>query len=233
MKILVMGDIHGRTWWKDIIELEKPDKVIFLGDYVSTHDEITGEEQFSNLVDIMDYKASNPDTTIMLRGNHDIQHLGYSWAECSGFDDYVYTYMSSYEFKNDFLNKTTWIHEEDIDGEKYIFSHAGVSKTWLDYSNIKELNKINNFEPCERFGFSPSVYSDYYGTSPTQPCTWIRPQTLIEYAIEGYNQVVGHTPVKYIFKAKMLDGKDLWLCDNMKDKEYLIIENNKFITKKL
>ena len=84
MKILVMGDIHGRPFWKDIIELETPDKVIFLGDYVSTHEDYTGEEQFNNLVDIMDAKEHWKDRMIMLRGNHDLQHLGYPWAECSG-----------------------------------------------------------------------------------------------------------------------------------------------------
>ena len=35
--ILVLGDIHGRTIWKDIIDTENPDLIIFLGDYVTTH----------------------------------------------------------------------------------------------------------------------------------------------------------------------------------------------------
>ncbi len=34
MKTIVIGDIHGRTSWKDIIEKEQTwDKVIFIGDY--------------------------------------------------------------------------------------------------------------------------------------------------------------------------------------------------------
>ena len=45
-KILVLGDIHGRTCWADIIKKENPDKVIFLGDYVSTHDNISEEQQW-------------------------------------------------------------------------------------------------------------------------------------------------------------------------------------------
>ena len=28
-KTLILGDIHGRTCWADIIEKENPDKVIF------------------------------------------------------------------------------------------------------------------------------------------------------------------------------------------------------------
>ena len=70
MKVLILGDIHGRTIWKDIIEKESPDKVIFLGDYVSTHDNISSETQIANLNDILDYKEANSSKVILLRGNH-------------------------------------------------------------------------------------------------------------------------------------------------------------------
>lgn len=228
MKIVVMGDIHGRPWWKDIVNKECPDKVIFLGDYVSTHDDYSGQEQFDNLVEIMDYKEEMGDRCIMLRGNHDMQHLGYSWAECSGWFGDAAHYMSSYDFKPEFLSKTKWIHLEEINGEKYIFSHAGVSQTWLEYSNINEVENINNIEPCERFGFCPCRYSDYSGESETQPCTWIRPSTLLSVAVNGYNQVVGHTPVKTLSKVQLRNEKDLWLCDAMGNEEYLVIEDNNF-----
>ena len=76
MKILVLGDIHGRTIWKDIIDSENPDKIIFLGDYVSTHDNISSSQQIDNLEDILSYKEGNLDKGILLRGNHDTQHLG-------------------------------------------------------------------------------------------------------------------------------------------------------------
>ena len=73
-----------------------------------------------------------------------------------------------------------------------------------------------------------------YGTSPTQPCTWIRPQTLVKVTVDDYNQVVGHTPVReHIQSVKMDNGKDLWLCDNMSEKEYLVIEDNTFKINKL
>lgn len=233
MKIVVFGDIHGRPFWRDIIEKENPDKVIFLGDYVSTHEDYTGDQQFSNLVDILDEKGVWGDNMILLRGNHDMQHLGYSWAECSGLYKSVSYYMATLDFKPGFLAKTKWIHIEEINGENYIFSHAGISGTWLEYSNIKDINKINECDPDERFGFSPCYFSDHNGISPTQPCTWIRPQILLSVGVEGYNQVVGHTPIKEITKFKMENNKDLWLCDNLGEKEYLVIEDGEFKTNKL
>ena len=72
MKILVLGDIHGRLIWKDIIEKENPDRVIFLGDYVSTHEDISSTQQINNLVDILTYKENNQDKVVLLRGNHKI-----------------------------------------------------------------------------------------------------------------------------------------------------------------
>lgn len=72
MKIVVLGDIHGRLIWSDIIEKENPDKVIFLGDYISTHEDISAEQQLSNLEDILNYKEENPDKVVLLRGNHKI-----------------------------------------------------------------------------------------------------------------------------------------------------------------
>lgn len=69
-KILILGDIHGRVIWKEIIEKENPDKIIFLGDYVSTHSKnITNEQQISNLKDILDYKKENSNKVVLLRGN--------------------------------------------------------------------------------------------------------------------------------------------------------------------
>lgn len=72
MKILVLGDIHGRDCWTNIVANEPCDKVIFLGDYVSTHDNITEEQQITNLDRILTYKIANPDKVILLRGNHKI-----------------------------------------------------------------------------------------------------------------------------------------------------------------
>ena len=100
MKILVLGDIHGRIIWKDIIDIENPDLTIFLGDYVTTHEHITASQQIVNLEAILQYKEENLNKVILLRGNHDLQELGYYWAECSGFDYEVANYMKENKDSN-------------------------------------------------------------------------------------------------------------------------------------
>lgn len=227
MKIVVLGDIHGRTVWKDIIAKEQPDQVIFLGDYVSTHDCVSESDQVSNLLEIMRFKDHHPET-ILLRGNHDLQHLGYDWAECSGYFPWAAELMAYH--KEEFLEKTQWIH---VVGNT-VFSHAGISTKWLE-SNFLELDDINPLGPTELFGFTSSDRRDIYGTSPEQPPTWIRPETLVNVMIPGYDQVVGHTEVEYCFNVK--DSSDipnnLWLCDALGNKSYLVIENNEFYENKL
>ena len=231
MKYLVLGDIHGRECWKDIIPKENPDRIIFLGDYVSTHDGVDSEVQINNLKEILDLKSSLQDRVILLRGNHDMQHLGYFWAECSGYDKYVGVEMT--KIKEEFLKSTQWLYIKD----NIVFSHAGISTEWLRVANISSIEEINNIEPDERFGFWPCKMSDYYGISPTQPLTWIRPQTLVEYMPEGITQVVGHSPVKRICNVSIevrekynIKCSDLWCCDALPE-QYLIIENDEFIVK--
>ena len=33
MKLVALGDTHGTPYWKDIVSVEKPDVVVFIGDY--------------------------------------------------------------------------------------------------------------------------------------------------------------------------------------------------------
>ena len=218
-RIVVLGDIHGNTVWKDIIAKEQPNQVIFLGDYVSTHENISEKEQVENLKEILRYKDEHPET-ILLRGNHDLQHLGYYWAECSGYFPRVAMEMS--HLKDEFLAKTQWIH---VMGN-IVFSHAGISRVWLE-DNFLTLDDINMLGPTELFGFTSSDPSDRFGDSPEQPPTWIRPMALMEVMIPDYIQVVGHTPVEHCFNVKDEADipHDLWLCDALDQGEYLRIED--------
>ena len=45
MRVLCIGDLHCREIWKDIVNKESYDKVIFLGDYTCPKEvKITSEE---------------------------------------------------------------------------------------------------------------------------------------------------------------------------------------------
>ena len=142
--------------------------------------------------------------------------------------------MSSAEFLMRFTKLTDWVY---IDDElKTIFSHAGVSKVWLE-KILKEsdVHNINDYGLRKEFGFTPDSPLDYYGDSETQPPTWIRPGTLCSCNIKGYDQVVGHTTTSKIvnMKAATLGNQNIWLCDSLGYKNYLVIEDGNFIPKVL
>ena len=233
MKILQISDVHGRECIFDILKKENPDLTVFTGDFVSTHDNITEEEQINVCNRIFEYKEKNSDKVILLRGNHDVQHVGYSWAECTGYCPKVGKWLQ--ENKDRWLNNTQWIYIQD----NILFSHAGVSTVWIEMNNIKNIEEINKMEPSPIFEFTPDNFSDYCGTSKTQPPTWIRQQTLVTCAIPDYIQVVGHTPVKYISNCSVevrakynIECPDIWLTDCLPE-QYLIIEDGSFIVKNL
>ena len=72
MKTIVLGDIHGRTVWKTIMDREQPDRMIFLGDYVSSHENIVSDQQIDNFMEILVAKEQQPQKFVLLRGNHDL-----------------------------------------------------------------------------------------------------------------------------------------------------------------
>ena len=74
MKTLVLGDIHGRSVWKLIYELEKPDRIVFIGDYFDSFD-IKGADQLSNFQDIIKFKESGVCEVVLLIGNHDYHYF--------------------------------------------------------------------------------------------------------------------------------------------------------------
>ena len=231
-KIVVLGDIHGRTVWKEILAKESPDKVIFLGDYVGSHDDIDAQVQLDNLYAILNYRVYEK---ILLRGNHDMQHLCYHWAGCSGLDRVVADEM--YDIKPQFLARTRWAYQEIVGGKKVIFSHAGISKAWIngvirvvDIEQPDWIDELNRICPSKRFGFNGEP-GDVYGDSPMQPCTWIRPEALTGNGIDGYTQVVGHTPQDSVKEIKVNDTDCLWLCDALGNNSYLVIEDGQFIPK--
>jgi hypothetical protein len=60
MNILIIPDVHGRTFWKDAVDkhLEECDKVIFLGDYLDEYPEenITRKQSKENFKEIINPK---------------------------------------------------------------------------------------------------------------------------------------------------------------------------------
>lgn len=132
-KILIVGDVHGRTFWKKAKELiNEVDKVVFLGDYLDPypHEYILKKDALANFHDILAFKKEYPDKVILLVGNHDF-HYWPKYKEYYGcrrdeerFDQISELFMSNLD---DF--------QLSYRIENYLFTHAGVLDYWLKVLN--------------------------------------------------------------------------------------------------
>ena len=230
MKTIAIGDIHGLSIWKDIINKENPDKVIFIGDYFDSFD-ISLLDQLNNFQEIIDYKLSTTKEVILLIGNHDFHYY-------PGIYDIQYTgYQTGGSFNITSLidyNKNHLQIAYKLDN--ILFTHAGVSSRFMNDvfgENEWNVNNIDN-DLNDLFKYKPLVYHFYgrepYGDDIEQTPIWIRPRSLMKSNKKTLRkqliQVVGHTVVNQIDKKGKATGGKYYFIDCLPtSKEYLIIND--------
>lgn len=236
-KTIVIGDLHGRDIWRNIVEKEKDaTKFIFMGDYWDSFD-VPFVEQVENWTNLVTFKASNPDKVVLLIGNHDFHYMWFAKEQYSGYQHIHEMVIRDYLKQASNLGLMQTAYQQD----KYLFTHAGVTKTWFENSKIplisrNEKNEIQvdsiangiNYiweDHPEAFRFTPSTGLDNTGDSTTQSPIWVRPRALQDDMIEGFTQVVGHTHTPSIVHFQAGD-RHLILTDTFDHcKEYLSIED--------
>lgn len=143
-KILVIPDIHGRTFWKQTLEkvsLEDYEKVIFLGDYMDPYPferEITVESALENFKEILDLKKNNYEKVILLLGNHDF----YYFYKERGPSRWSFKHHTEIEKMFD-ENRSCF--QLAYETEKTLFSHSGYLAEWAQY--CVENDFLEKFEP--------------------------------------------------------------------------------------
>jgi len=236
MKTLVLGDTHGRSNWKQVLE-SHPDagRVVFMGDYFDSFD-ISGVEQLHNFNEIIRFKEETDKEVVMLIGNHDHHYLDVG-ETYSG-----YKAAMKWDF-NDALKKN--MHHLQIAYllDDVLFTHAGVSPIWMEdtfggnvwtrETIVVDLNEMYRAKP-RMFNFSHLGW-DPSGDSVEQGPLWIRPRSLMK-SNKGDNglkkhfiQVVGHTQVINIFDSftaceKAMGGR-YYLVDAMENGGYVVYED--------
>lgn len=249
MKTVFIGDIHGRSNWKLIVHQEQPDRVVFVGDYFDTHDDISAALQIHNFKEIIDYKKSTTAEVIMLIGNHDHHYfpeIGYTGT--SGYQDRSAVAISHELMQHrDMLQMAYRVPEPFISkgGVDFIIcSHAGISEKWLanqgwpqhQYDDpVDFVNDVWKHRP-RAFEFTPSRVSDSSGDSSGQTPIWIRPSYLLKDCPDfkkEYIQIVGHTQQSKIdIEGKATGGRYYFIDTLGTSGEYLVLEDGKFSAKK-
>src|SRR5258706_1490958 len=194
IKIIALGDIHGRSFWRQIVNDQVFDKLILIGDYFDSKEDISAENQMENFEAICNYKRTHPDEMILLIGNHDFHYLNIKNEKYSGYQpDYAKAISA-------LLNRS--IKEELLQmsflDKTILFTHAGVTKTWGRENDINipdiqnDITQLFTNHP-ERFGYLQSTRRVEHQVPDGISPIWVRPEHLIPDKIDGYIQVVGHT----------------------------------------
>jgi hypothetical protein len=235
MKTVVIGDVHGRSLWKLIVNQENPDRVIFIGDYFDSF-EISGVEQIQNFKEIIEYKEKSGKEVITLIGNHDHHYypeVGYTGT--SGYQSRIAPSITQVIDENRQHLQIAYSFDE------FLFTHAGVSPTfmdgefgeegWVEDNVVELLNDLFKYKP-KSFDFNGT---DPYGDNTYQTPIWIRPKSLMAVnkkhdkgLKKKYIQVVGHTQVKKLdlVGAEKSAGGRYYLIDCQETTgEYLVIQD--------
>lgn len=165
--VLILPDIHGRTFWKDAVKKFPIDKfpnlqIIFLGDYLDPYtgyENISKEDAFVNFEDILDY-AKNDKRVQLLIGNHD-------WHYFVNLDTCRIDHARERDIEHIFKENMSMfrLHKViELNGRKYLFTHAGITQKWLnDVAGMatQEYNEWNPGEPSSTNYVDPETDADY------------------------------------------------------------------------
>ena len=141
-RIMVVPDVHGRTFWKEPVMkyLDEVDRIVFLGDYLDPYpneENKSHEALFQNMMEIIELKQSNEDKVVLLKGNHDQHYSSKRFRDLAGgtrMDEQNWdTYHKMF---NEYKKMFKIAHMETINGVPYVFSHAGMTLYWLFKVNI-------------------------------------------------------------------------------------------------
>lgn len=126
--MIIIPDVHGRDFWKDPIQDNPEEEVIFLGDYLDPYpaEGITQEKAVEVFMEILGLKKSRPTEVTLLLGNHDLMYLDPTHKSHCCRHDWVRDSEIAGLFLED-LGNFKVAHE----AEGHIFSHAGIHPTWL------------------------------------------------------------------------------------------------------
>jgi hypothetical protein len=231
MKIIAIGDTHGRDIWENIVKVEEDfDKFIFIGDYFDTREDIDVSIQIKNFSKILEFKKSNPDKVFLLMGNHDYHYLKGCGETYSGYQHYAA--MDINEVLQPALT-SGYLQVCHVYGE-YIFSHAGLTNTWcenndIDLYNIEESVNVKLLKKMEAFRFEYGENLDRTGDDVTQSPIWVRIPSLFKDMVKGFTYIIGHTTVKQMHMANNIIAIDCLGTSN----EYLVIQNGEAFARKL
>ena len=200
--LLIIPDVHGRDFWKEAVDCNKYERIVFLGDYTDPYDieGITNEGAVDNFESIIAFKQNNPDKVVLLLGNHDLHYYSDYYYELAGGVRYdpISAIILQRLFHDNFQDfQLAW--ETDWGGKHYLFSHAGITQSWLKRNlhliRKPDANHLNRLllsnEGLEALA---QVGEMRWGDYPSGSIVWADAEEMaVSDPIPGVYQIVGHS----------------------------------------
>ena len=240
MKLVAIGDIHGRDIWKQIVAKEHDaDEFVFVGDYFDSFT-VKGPDQINNFLDIIEFKEQSKVPVTLLIGNHD--HHYYPGVDDSGTSGYQTLLAPSIKYV---VNENKQYLQAAYQVGEFVFTHAGLSSEWLDDSIVMwdvpnlamYVNDLFYYQPNKIAYRSYKQVGDQvygaqgYGNESFQGPIWIRPTALMNANKKTLRkkiiQVVGHTPQDNIDIEGKATGGRYYFIDTLEynQGQYLIVKD--------
>ena len=243
-RILVIPDVHGRTFWKEPVGryLDDVDRVVFLGDYLDPYSDegvkYSAMGILDNLMEIIDLKRNHAEKVVLLKGNHDQHYASEKFYElaCGTRCDTV-NWDAFHAVFNEYRDLFKLVHLEEVKGIPYLFSHAGITLYWLhevntriwkmadnlvSIDNPEIVEKINALDDCGKgqemlaiVGRSRSWFGEKSGS-----VLWAdvgehhTPDTPNAYGLNKVFQIFGHTRL-YMEPIEIIELDNLAMIDSL------------------
>jgi hypothetical protein len=216
---LILGDIHGSTFWKTVVADNPGCRYIFLGDYLDPYEKMNTQVLIDNLTDIIRLKEEHADHVVLLLGNHDLHYITDKIEQSTRFN-----FDISHEVAALFRENRS-LFQFAFQDDNCIFIHAGISHQWFveDFKGDIQADiadQLNHPKP----GQERALYAcgkARGGFDKHGGIFWADIRELNE-ALKGYTQIVGHNRVKDILDHTNNGGRIIF-CDCLWNEHYLKI----------
>ncbi len=212
MKTLVFPDLHLRHHVVDpIVDMEKPQRVVLLGDYFDDFDDKAGMHAATAA-----WVKSRLFSYDFLIGNHDIHYMSNDHRlQCSGYDDYKFKEINSVLKAEDWnqMKFHTWVGS-------YLLTHAGIHPHYMPLSgSLKKSFKPWMQRQEEDAFIKLKAGMDHwfwaagkarYGRAPVGGILWCDFNDEFK-PVRQLHQLVGHTPGRHLIWAKQAGSANLCL----------------------
>jgi predicted MPP superfamily phosphohydrolase len=217
-RYISISDLHGRPFWQQI-DPEKYQKIIFLGDYIDSREQLYTDVQIAaNLRQIITLKQTYPEKVVLLLGNHDVPFIDYFPSEMNN----IYIPL---EIRT-LLTEHQALFQIAYQAENYLWTHAGISQSWWDWyqkssPRVRELLQ----EDLDLATILNLLFQNYHERNLILACgrarrgddfwggpLWADKSETETDGLTWFHQIVGHTRVDDITTIHHTTGS-LTYCD--------------------